>query len=309
MEQYVLRTLDLTKRFRAKTVVDHLNISIRRGDIYGFIGPNGAGKTTAMKVVLGMLTPTSGTFELFGQPQNQKALRRVGSLIESPGLYTDCTAWENMKRFSILSGGTDVEIQNILGLVGLLEVGKKKVKYFSLGMKQRLGIAISLLGNPEMLILDEPVNGLDPMGMKDVRDTILRINREMGVTFFISSHLLGELEKISTVYGIINKGILTEQITAEELSRLCVRSIRLRCSEPPAAADIIRQTFGIQKIMFTGDGLEVGADPSFAAELNKTLVMSGISVMELTTKSMSYEDYFLNKMGMYDVGGGVGQYV
>ena len=225
MDEFVLQTKGLTKRFGRKIVVNDLDLNIRKGDIYGFIGPNGAGKTTVMKVILGLLFATAGSVSLFGEPQNIRNLKRVGSLIEAPGLYGNCTAFENMKRFSILSGGTDTEIHEILELVGLREATYKRVRTFSLGMKQRLGIAIALLGKPELLILDEPVNGLDPMGMKDVRDIILRINQERGVTFFISSHLLGELEKISTIYGIIRYGILTEEIRSEELAERCGKSI------------------------------------------------------------------------------------
>ena len=176
VEEFVLQTRGLTKRFGRKIVVNNLNLNIKKGDIYGFIGPNGAGKTTVMKVILGLLFANSGEVSLFGEPQNIRNLKRVGSLIEAPGLYGNCTAYENMKRFSILGGGTDKEIHELLELVGLKEATYKKAKTFSLGMKQRLGIAIALLGNPEFLILDEPVNGLDPMGMKDVRDIILRIN-------------------------------------------------------------------------------------------------------------------------------------
>ncbi len=308
MSEYVLRTLGLTKKFGAVTVVNTLNLNVRKGDIYGFIGPNGAGKTTVMKVVLGLLKANAGEVELFGKTDNRSSLRKVGSLIESPGLYTESTAWENMKRFSILCGGTDADIQQLLGAVGLAEVGNKRVKTFSLGMKQRLGIAIALLGRPELMVLDEPVNGLDPMGMKAMRDLIQYINREMGVTFFISSHLLGELEKISTVYGIINRGVLIEEITASELEKRCTKSLKIRCSDPKAAADIICTKFGPSQYQISDDMLDIVFDINRSATVNKVLVESGIWVSELGMNTVSYEDYFLTRMGTMDVGKGVGQY-
>ena len=308
MSEYVLRTLGLTKKFGAVTVVNSLNLNIRKGDIYGFIGPNGAGKTTVMKAVLGLLKTSAGEIELFGQTGNVSGLRKVGSLIESPGLYTEATALENMKRFSILCGGTDEDIRQLLGAVGLAEVGNKRVKTFSLGMKQRLGIAIALLGRPELMVLDEPVNGLDPMGMKAMRDLIQYINKEMGVTFFISSHLLGELEKISTVYGIINRGILVEEITAEELERRCTKSLKIKCSDPKSAADIICTKFGGTPFQIHDDTLDIVFDINRSASVNKLLVDSGIWVSELGINIMSYEDYFLTRMGTMDVGRGVGQY-
>ncbi len=269
-------------------MVNNLNLNIKKGDIYGFIGPNGAGKTTVMKVILGLLFANSGEVSLFGEPQNIRNLKRVGSLIEAPGLYGNCTAYENMKRFSILGGGTDKEIHELLELVGLKEATYKKAKTFSLGMKQRLGIAIALLGNPEFLILDEPVNGLDPMGMKDVRDIILRINKEKGVTFFISSHLLGELEKISTVYGIIRYGVLAEEITAESLAR---------------ASEIITTQMEIPQVTVNeaSGKLNIATDISRSAEINSKLVKAGLEVSELGVISTSYEDYFLQKMGPVNV--------
>ena len=303
MNEYILQTKGLTKRFGRKVVVNNLDLNIRKGDIYGFIGPNGAGKTTVMKVILGLLFANSGEVSLFGEPQNIKNLKRVGSLIEAPGLYGNCTAFENMKRFSILSGGTDSEIHEILELVGLREATYKKAKTFSLGMKQRLGIAIALLGNPEMMILDEPVNGLDPMGMKDVRDIILRINQERGVTFFISSHLLGELEKISTVYGIIRYGVLAEEITAQELAEKCGKSIILKCSDVQRAAEIITTEMEIPQVLINAaeSKVNINTELSRAGEINTRLVKAGLEVSELGVISTSYEDYFLNKMGPVNV--------
>lgn len=309
MEEFALRTFGLTKTFGGKYAVNRVSLNVRRGDIYGFIGPNGAGKTTAMKVILDLLRPQEGVIELFGQPRTAGSLRRVGSLIESPGLYTNCTAYENMKRFSILTGGSDKDIAFYLRMVGLETVGNKKVKAFSLGMKQRLGIAIAMLGDPDLLILDEPVNGLDPMGMRDVRDIINFINKERGVTFFISSHLLGELEKVANVYGIINQGVLLEEITSEELDRRCGSSITVTCSEPQRAAETVKQLFGFDNVTSDETGIIIEADPELSPKVNGELVRAGFEVSKLGVVSRSYEDYLLERMGMLNVGNGVGQYV
>ncbi len=304
-----MRTYNLCKSFGKNFSVSSLSINIKKGDIYGFIGPNGSGKTTVMKTILGLLTPDSGIIELFGKQNNRQALRRVGSLIESPGLYGDCTAHENMKRFSIISGGDEQEISSLLNFVGLGDVGKKKVKSFSLGMKQRLGIAVALLGKPELLILDEPVNALDPMGIKAIRDMILQINKDMGVTFFISSHLLGELEKICNVYGIINMGRLTEEITVEELKTLCGNRIYIGCDKPEQAAKLIRENFNVAGNINVGiDYVEIDIDSSLASEINQALILSGINITEIKSTGISYEDFFLQKMGSFDVGKGVGKY-
>ena len=174
----VLRTTGLTKRFKEKVAVNKVNMTIEKGEIYGFIGKNGAGKTTMMKLILGLCFADEGKIELFDGQQLDKMRRRIGSLIEAPGLYKNCTAYENMKRFSLLSGGTDKEIKEYLYLVGLGNTGNKRAGEFSLGMKQRLGIAIALLGKPEFLVLDEPINGLDPEGIKEIRDIILMLHRE-----------------------------------------------------------------------------------------------------------------------------------
>lgn len=196
--KYVLRTNKLTKRFGAKCAVNGVSMQIRKGEIYGFIGKNGAGKTTLMRLVLGAAMPSDGNIELFGGEELSRARHRIGALLEYPCLYKGCSAYENLKRFSLLTGNTKDELLEILELVGLKNVGKKKVGKFSLGMKQRLAIGVALLGHPEFLVLDEPVNGLDPAGIKEIRDVILRLNREKGVTFLISSHLLDELSKIVT---------------------------------------------------------------------------------------------------------------
>ncbi len=294
--EYVIETRSLTKRFPNKTAVNKADLHVEKGAIYGLIGKNGAGKTTAMKMILGIITPTEGEITLFGTKELSKVRKRIGSLIEAPGIYKNCTAEENMKRFSMVSGGTDEEIKELLTLVGLGNTGSKKAGAFSLGMKQRLGIAIALLGDPELLILDEPINGLDPAGIKEVRDLILKLNKEKGVTFMISSHLLDELGKIATSYGIINDGKLVEEISAEELAARCYDGLKIVADDLEKAASLLTQMgFGDYKVKKTSILLREGLDRS--AEINEFLVKNGVKVSELSIHSNGFEEYFIKRLG------------
>ena len=237
--EFIVETKDLTKKFSNKIAVNNVDMHIKKGDIYGFIGKNGAGKTTAMKMILGLLNPTDGEILINNSKELDKERRKIGSLIENPGIYKGCTAYENLKRFSIIYGGNDSEIKDILELVGLADTGKKKAGKFSLGMKQRLGIAITLLGNPELLVLDEPINGLDPAGIKEIRDLLVKLNEERGVTILISSHILDELARITTTYGIINDGSLIEEVSSEELEENCKRNLMIKVNDVEKATKIL----------------------------------------------------------------------
>ena len=219
----ILSTELLTKQYKDIKAVDSINININKGDIYGFIGRNGAGKTTTLKMIAGLANPTSGSFSLFGIPYeqliSQKAFSNVGCLIESPGLYNDMSAFDNVYLKCILMGINNKDYaKDLLRLVDLDPNSRKKTRGFSLGMKQRLGIAIALVGEPKLIILDEPTNGLDPQGILEIREIILKLNREKEITFIISSHILGELSKMATRYGIIDNGKLIKELTAEELN-------------------------------------------------------------------------------------------
>ena len=294
--EYVIETRSLTKRFPNKTAVNKADMHVEKGAIYGLIGKNGAGKTTAMKMLLGIIAPTEGEITLFGSKDLAAERRRIGSLIEAPGIYKNCTAYENMKRFSYLAGGTDEEINELLNFVGLGTVGSKKAGAFSLGMKQRLGIAIALLGDPELLILDEPINGLDPAGIKEIRDLILKLNKEKGVTFMISSHLLDELGKIATAYGIINDGKLVEEISAEELTSRCHDGLKIVVDDlEKAAALLTKKGFSDLKVKRTSLLLRDGIER--AAEINTLLVSNGLSVSELSVHSNGFEEYFIKRLG------------
>ena len=222
MEQVILKTNHLTKRYGHRAVVENLSMTIHQGDIYGFIGKNGAGTPTLIRMVTGLAAPSDGSIQLFGSGSLLEGRRRIGTVIEAPAFYPGMTARENIVAFSKLQGLHDFShTEDLLELVGLTHTGKKKCRNFSLGMKQRLAIAIALIGDPELLILDEPTNGLDPEGMKEVRDLILKLNQEKGITVLVSSHILGELSKFATRYGIIHHGKLIEEFTEEDLWRRC----------------------------------------------------------------------------------------
>lgn len=295
---YVIRTENLTKKFGKKIAVNSVSMNIMQGDIYGFIGKNGAGKTTTMKMLLGNSVPTSGSIELFGSQELNKQRARIGSLIEAPGLYKNCTATENMKRFAILSGDNDDKIDEILKFVGLGDVGKKKVKAFSLGMKQRLGIAIALLGNPELLVLDEPINGLDPAGIKEIRDLILQLNREKRITVIIASHLLDELSKVVTKYGIIRDGYLIEEITAEELNLRCRQYLSIGVDDAKKAVEAVKEALPDVTVEGAEGEVKIYSQVENRAGLLEKLVKAGVKVTELSDKQGGFEDYFIERIGV-----------
>ena len=295
--EYIIETEDLTKRYGKRLCVNNISIHIAKGDIYGFIGRNGAGKTTAMRLILGLARPTSGKIKLFNSDDLNAQRKKIGSLIEAPGLYKRCSALENMKRFSILYGGDDKEIEELLSFVGLNGVGNKKVGQFSLGMKQRLGIAIALLGNPEVLILDEPVNGLDPAGIKEVRDLLLKLNKEKNVTIMISSHLLDELAKITTKYGIINNGVLVEEIDAQKLMERCKNNIVISCDRLQEAKELLESELKLTNISIVNDKLHIVDEIESTDEINTLLVKNDFKVHEITINKNSFEDYFIERLG------------
>lgn len=295
--EYIIETEGLTKRYGKRLCVNNISIHIAKGDIYGFIGRNGAGKTTAMRLILGLARPTSGKIKLFNSDDLNAQRKKIGSLIEAPGLYKRCSALENMKRFSILYGGDDKEIEELLSFVGLNGVGNKKVGQFSLGMKQRLGIAIALLGNPEVLILDEPVNGLDPAGIKEVRDLLLKLNKEKNVTIMISSHLLDELAKITTKYGIINNGVLVEEIDAQKLMERCKNNIVISCDRLQEAKELLESELKLTNISIVNDKLHIVDEIESTNEINTLLVKNDFKVHEITINKNSFEDYFIERLG------------
>lgn len=233
--EYILETNKLKKTYHHFKAIDNLNMHIAKGAIYGLIGKNGAGKTTLIRLICGLQNPTNGTYTIYGIQNTDKQIldvrKRMGAIIETPSIRLDVTAEDNLKeQYRIMGLPSFDNLQEILKLVGLMDTGKKKTKHFSLGMKQRLGIAIALVGNPDFLILDEPINGLDPEGIIEIRELILKLNKERGITFLISSHYLDELSKIATDYGFIENGSMIQEIRKEELEKKCKKRIELEVS-------------------------------------------------------------------------------
>ncbi len=220
----ILRTNHLTKRYGHRTVLSDLSMTIYEGDIYGLIGKNGAGKTTLIRMAAGLASPSDGSILLFGKPDLLQGRKEIGTVIESPALYPGMTARENLITQCKLQDADPAQIESILSLVGLGDTGAKKAKHFSLGMRQRLAIAVSLIGNPRLLLLDEPTNGLDPEGIREIRNLILKLNKERHITVLISSHILGELSKLATRYGILHHGVLLEEFTENELWERCSKA-------------------------------------------------------------------------------------
>ena len=297
MMECVIETKNLSKKFPNKLAVDKVSVHVEKGDIYGLIGRNGAGKTTLMKMILGTLFPTEGEITLFGDSNLNLERKRIGSLIEAPGLYKGCTAYENMKRFSLLYGGTDEDIKELLEFVGLSNTGKMKVGHFSLGMKQRLGLALSLLGNPEVLVLDEPVNGLDPSGIKEFRDIILNLNKEKGVTFVISSHLLDELGKIATRYGILSDGELVDEISAAELQERCKTCLIIEADDLEKAETVLTKAKLLGNHVINENKLLMYDHFEEPSLVNETLVKGGLKVNSLSFSNNGFEDYFIERLG------------
>lgn len=293
----VLQTTNIVKKYGNKTVLNNINMHINKGDIYGFIGKNGAGKTTFMRCVLALTTVNQGEIKFFDNKNINEIGLKIGSLIEAPGLYKNATAYENLLRFSILYGADENKIKDILKLVDLAKTGNKKVKDFSLGMKQRLGIAIALLGEPEFLLLDEPINGLDPEGIKEIRDVIVRLNKEKKITFLISSHLLDELSKVVTRYGIIDNGTLIEELDAKELKDKCKNKLIIEVDNVEKAKKLIEKKYAFKDIVIKSKSIEILSNIEKSAEINTYLVNAGILVSAIYPNFDSLEEYFMKRIG------------
>ena len=289
---YILTTEKLTKKYGDKVAAGNIDIHIREGEIYGLIGRNGAGKTTIMRMLSGLSCPTSGSYSYHG-----KSSRGVGVLIESPGIFPNRSAFDNLKIKCIALNCFSKEYVNgLLETVGLADTGKKNAGSFSLGMRQRLGIALALAGDPKMIILDEPINGLDPQGIAEVRETLAKLRDEKGITIMISSHILDELGKLADSYGIINNGELIDEFTGEELTRRCGQYITLSTGDNNRAMELLAK-LGINKAECSGSLIRIDEGLDRTAEINRVLVESGIAVTELHTTNISLEDYYLSLTG------------
>ncbi|MCM1118577.1 MAG: ABC transporter ATP-binding protein [bacterium] len=302
MENVILQTRNLVKSYRHFKALDDISITLKTGHIYGFIGENGAGKTTLMRVLTGLLYPTSGSFSLFGkdEPSDILKMRRyVGSTIEAPALYPEYSAYRNLELQRILIGNPDREIcDRLLGMVGLTEVRDMKVRRFSMGMKQRLSIAMALVGKPRLLILDEPVNGLDPKNISELRSLLKKLNEENGVTLFLSSHILNELYLLATDYYIIHKGKIIESLTHDELDEKCRQYIKIKTSELPKCITVIEKEFPDAQYTVIDDGtLHLFSYTDKAESIAKLLMENQIVTKEFAVTEQSLEEYFLGITG------------
>lgn len=300
MMEYLLCTNSLTKQYGRHKAVNSVNVHIRQGDIYGLIGRNGAGKTTLLKMISGLASPTEGDFTLFGKTGEEayRYLSRVGTLIESPGIYPNMTAADNLKLKCLAMGvRKENEIEELLDIVGLSDAGKKKVKNFSMGMKQRLGIALALVGDPDLVVLDEPINGLDPQGIAEIRDTLFRLNSERNITLIISSHILEELSKIATHYGIIHDGVLIQELTREELLERCSERIELKTDDTRGACTVLDEMGITRYKVVDPDTIHIFERLNDSGEITFSLAQHRIKTLGITVKNEELEDYYLNLTG------------
>ncbi|MBD5135573.1 MAG: ATP-binding cassette domain-containing protein [Lachnospiraceae bacterium] len=296
MENVISTTL-LTKKYHDYAAVNKVSLHVRKGEIYGFIGKNGAGKTTFMKMICGLASPTDGEIELFGKNGSQLAeiRERIGNLIEIPGLYPGMTAYQNLNCKCIAMGiHKKGYIQEILELVGLKDVGKKKVKNFSLGMKQRLGIAMAITGEPDLLILDEPINGLDPQGIMEVRETIKRLNREKNMTIMISSHILEELYRLADTFGIIDKGSLIQEVTKEELEEKCSDYIKIKSGETERVCTVLESMDISEYKIIDKNTIYVYEKLDMISVINMELCKKECRIESIHVVKENLENYFIN---------------
>lgn len=306
LNEYVLRINNLKKNFKKHKVLKEVSLNIKKGDIYGFVGKNGSGKTTVIRAIAGLIIPDSGEIELFGDTEEDNVIKqrdRTGILIEEPTLYKNMTARENLELVTIERGIPDKDIiDKTLSLVGLgdIDISKKKVKNFSLGMKQRLGIAMAIISDPEFLILDEPINGLDPIGIRTVRELLLKLNKERGTTILISSHILSELKCVATKYGFINHGKIVEEISAKELMKKCRNYIHLKTSDNSKAIIVLEKDLGIMDYKVLENDIIHIYDNFDKGTISLKLARQGIAVNEIFERYESIEDYFTKIVGSED---------
>ncbi len=301
--EYVLQAQGLTKSYRKNRVLNGVSMNVQRGDIYGFVGENGSGKTTVIRLITGLIFADEGEFTLFGVKNTDKnilaARARVGAIVESPSIYLNMSAKENLLMQCGILGISDKEkCKATLDTVGLSELweSKKQAGNFSLGMRQRLGIAMALLGDPEFIILDEPMNGLDPAGIVDIRELILHLNRDMGITFLISSHILTELALVATRYGIISKGKLIQEISAQELESVCTHMLVIKTTDREALVKLLSADFDATALFPIDEGVRIEGDIDLNAVLGK-VITAGITITAVHTHRSSIEEYYLSITG------------
>jgi ABC-2 type transport system ATP-binding protein len=296
--KYILKTTNLTKTFKDRNVVSNVNMNIKKGEIYGFLGPNGAGKTTIMKLITNLVKPTEGEIEIFGEKltnTSYEVLKRLGTIIEYPVFYDKVTGRDNLELHCEYMGYHNKEaIDKALDLVDLKDIENKAVKDYSLGMKQRLGIARAILTKPELLILDEPINGLDPIGIKDMRNLLRMLNKEYGMTILISSHILSEIEQIADTIAVINNGRLVEEVSMEEIRGEKSEYIEIVTKDCSKAAFVLENNLNITNIRVEENTLIRIYDLRLSQnEISKVLILNDVNIEAINKKNNSLEDHFL----------------
>ncbi len=298
--EYVLQTDNLTKKYRNFQALNGLSMHVPKGAIYGFVGKNGAGKTTLIRLICGLQEPTSGEFSLYGIKNNSrdivKSRRRMGAVVETPAIYLDMTAEENLKQQYLILGLPSYDgIPELLKLVGLENTGKKKAKHFSLGMKQRLGIAVSLAGDPDFLVLDEPVNGLDPQGIVEIRELILKLNHERQITVLISSHILDELSRLATHYGIIDHGRMVRELSAQELDAASRKCVCIEVSDTAVLARVL-DSMNLEYRIHSETTADIFAKIN-VTQLTIALAKENCEVLSIQENDESLESFFISLVG------------
>jgi len=295
---YILQTNNLTKTISGKDLVKNVNLHIKKGEIYGFLGPNGAGKTTVMKMITNLWKPTDGSIEIFGETitqQSYEVLKRMGSIIEFPTFYDHLTGYENLRLHCEYMGYyKHGSIENVLDMLGLTDTAQKPVKNYSLGMKERLGIARAILCKPELLILDEPTNGLDPAGMKQIRDLLKTLCEEYGITIMVSSHILSEIESIADTIGVINHGMMMKEIGMKEIEEMSLAYIELTVADTQKAAYVLSEKLALSNFkIIENNTIRIYNQRVSTQELSKVMAFNDVEVMALGKQSETLEDYFL----------------
>ena len=298
--EYCLTAEGLSKHYRHFKALEGLSIHVPKGSVYGLVGRNGAGKTTLIRLICGLQSPTSGEYILYGKRNTEKGItearRRMGAVVETPSIYSDMTAEENIRQqYQILGIPSFDGIRELLELVGLEDVGKKKAKNFSLGMRQRLGIAVALAGDPDFLILDEPANGLDPEGIIEMRELILRLNREHQITVLISSHILDELSRLATHYGFLDQGRMVKELSAQELESACQKCVRLRISDTKALSQALERV-GLEYKIRSHEEADVYGEVNLS-QLILDLAKEDCQVFGIQEHNESLESYFMGLVG------------
>lgn len=296
MNNTVIKLRDISKKRGQTEILNHLNMTVYQKDIYGFIGQNGAGKSTTMKIIMSLIKETQGQLELFDSLDNQINRSRIGAIIENPAFYPYMTAYENLKYYVQYKGIVEINsIEKVLKMVGLENVRKKKYKNYSLGMKQRLGLALALINNPDLLILDEPLNGLDPQGIVELREILSHLNKKYGITMLISSHILDELEMIATRYGFIHQGQMIEEITAEKLQEKLKKNISLDVENIGLASITLEQKLHTENFKVMDDHTIYLYDfVNESSLVATTLIQEGVILNKMNISNVSLENYYLS---------------